>query len=153
MITRLAHSVCNKLGRVFYFVRRQRAALLRLLVAFGLIGYFSAASAGAATGLTLGSIAGNIQTTIKYYSIILGDVALIAGISFVLMSLFKFHQHKQNPTQVKISQGVALLIIGAALLIFPYILTTAKRAVFGSATVATLSGSAIGGIVGGSLTG
>src|SRR3989338_5768309 len=46
------------------------------------------------------------------------DVALVTGIGFVLASFFKFHQHKLNPTQVPLSQGITLLVIGGALSIF-----------------------------------
>ncbi len=140
--------------KLFTFLKRKlaglrKAGVARLVLGLSLIGCYSVASAAsAASGISLSVIATNIATTIGYFSTILTDIALVAGIGFVLAALFKFHQHKQNPTQVQISQGVTLLIIGAALLIFPYILTTAKKAVFGSATVAKLSGGAIQGIIG-----
>jgi len=151
------------LSRIRRFVQRQRSELVNLLnrkvtrvtlavlavmAIFGLCATASAASVS--SGIALSSIASHVQDTVKYFSSILSDIALVAGIGFVLAALFKFHQHKQNPTQVPISQGVTLLIVGSALLIFPYILTTAKSAVFGSASVANLTGSDISTIIGSS---
>jgi intracellular multiplication protein IcmD len=76
----------------------------------------------------------------------LEDVALICGVGFILASFFKFHQHKLNPTQVPMSQGVTLLVIGAGLSVFPHLLNTASSGVFG-ASVAKLGSGGIGSII------
>lgn len=123
---------------------------LALTVAF--VGVFLAGSAMASSlseGIALSSITANVNTTVSEMSKILTDIALIAGIGFILASLFKFHQHKLNPTQIPISQGVTLLLIGAALTLFVVMLPTAKRAVFGSAPMATIGGSQMTDIIGG----
>ncbi len=102
-------------------------------------------------GIALSSITANVNTTVSQLSRILTDIALIAGIGFVLASLFKFHQHKLNPTQIPISQGVTLLLIGAALTLFVVMLPTAKRAVFGKdAAMATVGGSQMVDVIGAS---
>ena len=80
--------------------------------------------------VTIQSIQTNIASATQTVGKILVDIALLAGIGFVLASLFKFHQHKLNPTQVPISQGVTLLLVGAALLVFPALLSTTTKAVF-----------------------
>ena len=104
-------------------------------------------------GLALTSIASNINTSVKQLSTVLVDISLIAGVGFVLSSFFKFHQHKLNPTQVPLSQGITLLLIGAGLILFPTMLPTAKRAVFGSqAQIAKTGGKQIQDIIGGSGT-
>jgi len=67
---------------------------------------------------------------------------LIAGIGFIMASFFKFHQHKLNPTQVPMSQGITLLLIGAGLAVFPHLFGTATQAVFGTKIkMATLGGN------------
>ncbi len=81
-------------------------------------------------GVKLGTIQKNIETATQTVGKILTDIAVLAGVGFVLASLFKFHQHKLNPTQVPISQGVTLLLVGAALLVFPLLLSTTTQAVF-----------------------
>ena len=79
---------------------------------------------------------------------------MIAGIGFIMASFFKFHQHKLNPTQVPLSQGITLLLIGAGLAVFPTLLPTATHAVFGSsADIAKIGGGQIGGLIGGSGSG
>ena len=87
-------------------------------------------AAGSGGGVSLTDIQGNIETATQTVGKILTDIAVLAGVGFVLASLFKFHQHKLNPTQVPISQGVTLLLVGAALLVFPLLLSTTTQAVF-----------------------
>jgi hypothetical protein len=41
---------------------------------------------------------------------LLVDISLVAGVGFIVAGFFKFHQHKQNPQQVHISQEVLLLL-------------------------------------------
>lgn len=102
-------------------------------------------------GIALSSITANVNSTVSQLSRILTDIALIAGIGFILASLFKFHQHKLNPTQIPISQGVTLLLIGAALTLFVVMLPTAKRAVFGKdAAMAQVGGSQMVDVIGAS---
>ena len=78
------------------------------------------------------------------------DVSLIAGIGFVVASFFKFHQHKQNPQQVQMSQGVSLLLIGCGLTLVPLLVPTASVAVMGTAAKkpAQLGGSDIHNLIG-----
>src|SRR3990167_10710035 len=110
----------------------------------------SASAAPGVSGIALSSIETHVGNTVGELSRILTDVALIAGISFILASFFKFHQHKLNPTQVPISQGVTLLLIGAALTLFVVMLPTAKTAVFGStAQMSKIGGSDMDQLIGG----
>lgn len=102
------------------------------------------------SGIPLSELASNVGTTVTELGTVLTDISLISGIGFVLASFFKFHQHKLNPTQVPVSQGVTLLLIGAGLVLFPTMLTTGKRAIFGTqAEIASISGGQISSIIGG----
>lgn len=101
-------------------------------------------------GLALSSIASNIDHSVASLAAVISDLALISGVCFVSASFFKFHQHKLNPTQVPLSQGITLLLIGAGLILFPTMLPTAKNALFGSdATVATVGGGQVNDLIGG----
>jgi intracellular multiplication protein IcmD len=117
--------------------------------ALGALCVTSVMAAGpSAVGLT--EIGKNVDNSVFQLARVLTDVALIAGVGFVMASFFKFHQHKLNPTQVPLSQGVTLMLIGAGLMLFPTILPTATQAVFGKqATIAQVGGSQIKGIIGG----
>ena len=129
--------------------RRLIKPLLIVTSIFGALFAGAALASGVTDGIALSSIAGNVDTSVKELATVLSDVSLIAGVGFVMASFFKFHQHKLNPTQVPISQGVTLLLIGAGLVLFPTMLPTAKRALFGSgAEIAKIGGGQIHSIIG-----
>ena len=94
---------------------------------------------------TLSQISDNVHGAIGSLIKIIGNIALIAGIGFILAALFKFDQHKKNPTQIQISQPIALLLVGAALCLFPAIIDTTTTALYGTtvkgSTLSTLYGS------------
>jgi intracellular multiplication protein IcmD len=131
----------------------KKALFMWMLVIVGVLGSFfidSALASGGPSAVSLASITTNINTTVGELAKILSDIALVAGIGFILASFFKFHQHKLNPTQVPISQGVTLLLIGTGLLLFPTMLPTAKQSIFGSgADIGTVGGSQISALIGG----
>lgn len=90
---------------------------------------------------TLGTIKTNVSGSIKNLLVILQDIAMLAGVGFIIASFFKFHQHKMNPTQVPLSQGVTLLLVGAGLTAFPNLISTATQSAFGvSAGTGSLTG-------------
>lgn len=133
-------------------MRLFRILLGPLLVLSGVIGVlFAGTTLAAVDPVSLTSIAKNVDTSVAELATVLSDISLIAGVGFVMASFFKFHQHKLNPTQVPISQGVTLLLIGAGLVLFPTMLPTAKQAIFGkSATIAKVGGGQIHSIIGSS---
>ncbi len=129
--------------------RSNKKGLAALLVGGLLIATGAFAATSPTQGLELSAVSSQISTTVGHISVILSNVALIAGIAFVMASFFKFHQHKLNPTQVPLSQGVTLLLIGAGLTLLPLLVPTAKNTVFGtSAKVSTLSGSNMKQLIG-----
>ena len=106
-----------------------------------------------ATGLAenaekISTLSTNISKALGGFASILQNVSLVCGIGFILVSFFKFHQHKLNPTQVPISQAITLLVIGACLTVFPHLIETPATAITGSGNIATLSGKQITGIIG-----
>ena len=115
--------------------------------------FVGAAFAADGDTVTLSSIASNIDTSVSMIATILQDISLVAGIGFIMASFFKFHQHKLNPTQIPMSQGLTLLLIGAGLTLFPTLLPTVKQSVFGDATIAKVGGSQINSLIGGDSAG
>lgn len=121
------------------------------LVFGGLLAASSAMASALSAGISVSAISTNIGKTTGGIAHILSNVSLLAGIGFVMASFFKFHQHKLNPTQVPLSQGVTLLLIGACLTLFPILIPTAKRTVFGStASISKLSGAHMKSLIGAS---
>ena len=100
--------------------------------------------------VTVQTIASNMTRTVSSVANIISNVALVVGLSLVCASFFKLKQHKDQPTQVPISNGVTLLVIGAALTVFPLLLPTANQAAFGSSvTTGTVGGEDMKNLIGG----
>jgi intracellular multiplication protein IcmD len=100
--------------------------------------------------VTMTAIAKNVDNTVSELATVLVDIALIAGICFILAAFFKIHQHKQNPQQVQLSQGISLLMIGAGLTLVPLLIPTASVAILGTAAKkpAQIGGSDIHSLIG-----
>ncbi|HKY70250.1 MAG TPA: DUF6750 family protein [Gammaproteobacteria bacterium] len=103
---------------------------------FKLAGYF-----GAILGLfffnhfvlagTLGDVADTIKESIGPLTALITAASYVAGVGFALTGLFKFKAHKDNPTQVPLSQPIVLLAIAAGLIFLPTIISTAGETIFG----------------------
>jgi intracellular multiplication protein IcmD len=100
------------------------------------------ASTTFAADVTLQDIQGNIDTAVVTVASILTDIALVTGICFILAAFFKFHQHKVNPNQTPISQGVTLLVIGAALTAFTVLIPVATQSIYGKGQAIMKTGGA-----------
>ncbi|MCH9770508.1 MAG: type IV secretion protein IcmD [Gammaproteobacteria bacterium] len=83
---------------------------------------------------TLTEFSKNIGDTVTTLAGVFVDLALIAGIGFIMASFFKFHQHKLNPTQVPVSQAITLLVVGAGLSLMPMFYSIASSALSGGKT-------------------
>lgn len=131
-------------------VRKIFNTIVFILIVCG-FGYSTAALAAVPAAVTLTTISKTIDTTVRELATILVDISLIAGIGFIMASFFKFHQHKQNPQQVQMSQGVSLLLIGCGLTLIPILIPTASVAVLGDAAQkpAQVGGSDIHELIGG----
>ncbi len=129
----------------------------KLLILIGtVLSIFAVTSAfadggGAAQTVDLGSIATNVDSTIGSAAKIMQDIGLIAGIVMVLMGLMKFKQHSNNPQQIPASQALIPLLIGAALIMYPSLISTTAKMIMGkSASVTKLGGKELNGLIGGS---
>ena len=121
--------------------------LLRMIAIFSGL-FFATQIFATPSQLTVSGIQSNLSHGITSITIVMEDIALVAGIGFIFASFFKFHQHKMNPTQAPLSQGVTLLVIGSGLAVFPHLLSTTTQGVFGQ-NVTTLGSSSISKVIGG----
>lgn len=122
-------------------VKRSMGAIL----AFTFVGVTQSAFA-----LTLYTVASNVGHTMNLTAKIMSAVALISGIGFIVSAFFKFHQHKQNPTQITVGQGIVLLLIGAALMILPTLIPSFESVITGNTTsTASIWGTGISNLIGG----
>lgn len=106
-----------------------------------LVGGVAFAATGSAPANSIGEVAQNVQGSFSALAKLISSGAYIAGMLFVIFSLFKFKAHKDQPQQVPIGAPIALLFIGAALIFLPSIMKTAGSTAFGgSASTAGVSG-------------
>lgn len=81
--------------------------------------------------LGLGGIAQNIQDSFSGLASLMLGISYIAGIGFSIAAIFKFKQHKDNPTQIPLGTPIALLVVGISLIFLPYIISSSGQTFFG----------------------
>jgi intracellular multiplication protein IcmD len=86
----------------------------------------------ATTDPTLGTLANNVTTSFESIGKLMIAAAYIGGFGLTVAAIFKFKQHKDNPTQIPIGTPIALLVIGIILVFLPGLFGTAGTTVFGS---------------------
>ncbi len=102
-----------------------------------LLGYFSALLAlffvseiAFGAGQTVGDVAEHVTGSMKGLQKLLGAAAYIAGLGFGIAGMMKFKAHKDNPTQVPLSQPITLILIAAGLVFLPSLISTAGTTIF-----------------------
>ena len=80
---------------------------------------------------TVGDMAVNLDSNLDSVEQLIIASAQVAGVGFTVASIFKFKQHKDNPTQIPIGTPIAMLGVAAALLFLPTVLESAGQTIFG----------------------
>ena len=80
----------------------------------------------------IGDLADNVTNQLNQIRILMIAVAYISGIGFTISAIFKFKQHKDNPTQVPVGTAFAILAVGTLLMFLPGIFEPAARSIFGT---------------------
>ena len=94
--------------------------LQRLLITTS---YALSSTVFADTSDNFGKMASTVTGQMDSFAALLVAAAFVAGIAFVIIALFKFKQHKDNPTQVTIGTPAMLLFIGIFLVYLPNIIS------------------------------
>lgn len=90
---------------------------------------------------SIGAVAATVIASFGNLAQMISATAYIAGFAFIVASMFKFKQHKDNPQQVPVTNGIAMLSIGAALIFAPSIFQMVGATLFGtSAQTAGVTG-------------
>ena len=84
----------------------------------------------------LGQLARGVTGSFTGIGSLMIATSYLAGIGFAIAAIFKFKQHRDNPTQIPIGTPLALLIIGIVLIFFPGIIKPAGTTIFGSSNTA-----------------
>ncbi len=136
-------------------------ALWTMFTYFGtLLALFFICNIAMATGGTgspdgsIGAVADTISGSMTGIAKLITATSYVAGVGFALMGMLKLKAHKDNPTQVPLSQPIVLLAIAAGLVFLPSLIKTAGKTVWkdgGTSGGAAGSGSEnLGGSTGGS---
>lgn len=115
-----------------------------LLSVFGLLflGYEMNVFADTAATGGIGTIATNVRSQLGGVARLITAAAYLAGMAFAVAAIVKFKAHKDNPTQVPVSQGVVLLFVAGALMWAPAVFKAAGITAFATTTdVGSLSGA------------
>lgn len=124
-------------------------AVLTMSLAVGI--FYSTAVLAQSADSGIGGIATNITGSFKALGQLILAVAFLGGIGFIMAAIFKFKQHKDNPTQIPLGTPIAMLVIGAFLVFLPSLIGPAGQTIFGgSNTAGGFTGSGYTAIPGGS---
>lgn len=88
-------------------------------------------SAWASNQLGLGRLAVGLLEQYKFFAMLIVGTAFIAGICFFVAAIFKFKQHKDNPSQITIGTPFAMVAISVALIFLPGFIKPAGESLFG----------------------
>jgi intracellular multiplication protein IcmD len=113
--------------------KMKQKTLMRLGLGLGLFSLSAIALAEDPTTdpTTLGGMAGELVSQFKNIGQLMIGTAYIAGIGFGISAIFKFKQHKDNPTQVPVGTPFALLAISVLLVFLPSLYSPAGKSIFG----------------------
>jgi intracellular multiplication protein IcmD len=84
------------------------------------------------TGGTLGSFAANINTAIPAMTTLIASIGYLGGIGFAVAGIIKFKQHKDTPHQVTLGVPIVMILIAAALIFLPTIITSTGKTLTGN---------------------
>jgi len=89
----------------------------------------------------IGGVASQVKSNLGPIALLITAGSYVLGMGMGVAAIIKFKAHKDNPTQVPIGQGIALLFVAAALLFIPSVFKTSGGTLFGaSGAVAGISG-------------
>ncbi len=97
----------------------------------------------------LTDIASNLTDSFSALGSMMMAVAYLAGIGFTIAAIFKFKQHKDNPTQIPVGTPLAMMAIGIVLIFMPMLIKPAGTTIFGTdSTAGGFKGGGISGLPG-----
>ena len=92
---------------------------------------------------SLGQVATQLTSSFAKVTKLITGLSYVLGIGFALSAIFKFKQHKDNPTQIPIGTPIALLAVAAAMLFLPNVLEVTGQTLFAGGKVASPTGQVI----------
>jgi intracellular multiplication protein IcmD len=133
----------NGLNKFYYLTEeitmKKVILCLMALATLAVGGLAVAATCATTSGIAL--VACRVVNNLSGIGTLLLGTSYIAGMAFGIGAIVKFKAHKENPTQVPLSQGIVLLFVGAALIGIPSVYKLTTKTLFASGyTTAPVSG-------------
>lgn len=119
------------------------SALAAVLIIVGCVS--STIFATSASYSDIGALATNVTKSFSSIGELMIAVSYLLGIGFAGASIFKFKQHKDNPTQIPIGTPIALLVVGIFLIFLPGLVGPIGTTIFGTGDIGGLAGGFAGG--------
>lgn len=113
-------------------MKRNIYKLKNLLFIAGAITFGLLISSEAFSEQTVGTMASQIAGSFKALAKLVTAGSFIAGLGFAVGAIMKFKQHKDNPTQIPVGTPIALVLIAAALIFLPTIISISGGTMFGA---------------------
>jgi intracellular multiplication protein IcmD len=88
----------------------------------------------------LGDLAKNVTATLEPITKLLTAGAYVGGVTFFIVAVFQFKQHKDNPTQVPLSKPMMILAMSSALIFLPSFIGAVSESIFGQNSTAEPGG-------------
>jgi intracellular multiplication protein IcmD len=111
-------------------------------------GFFTMAAYAAAYTYTpsapstnsMGYVAQTVINSLGPVAQVISAISYLAGFGFTIASFFKLKQHKDNPQQIPVTNGLAMLAIGASLIFAPSVFQMVGATLFENPETAGVSG-------------
>ncbi len=96
-------------------------------------GFFIMAAYADSDNPSIGDVAENLTGSFSNLAKAISAISYLAGFGFTIASIFKMKQHKDNPQQIPITTGIAMLCFGVGLIFMPSIFKMGGATLFGTA--------------------
>ena len=93
----------------------------------------------------IGTLATNVTGSFGQLGKLMAATSYLAGFGFAIAGVFKFKQHKDNPTQIPMGTPIALLAVGIILIFLPGIIKPAGVTIFNTSDLNNTAGGFTGG--------
>lgn len=90
-----------------------------LVILSGLLA--SSIAHGDQSSLSIGSASANVMEPLSIFTNGLYNICYILGVGFILGSIIRFREYRQNPSQTPISRPIAILCFGLIFIAVPII--------------------------------
>lgn len=111
-----------------------------ILLAGDVLAQATGGTGGSGGGTNLGTLAQNITGSFQQIGALILAISFVGGLGFTMAAIFKFKQHKDNPTQIPLGTPIAMLAIGIVLMFLPGIISPAGQTLFGASATSAAGG-------------